>query len=134
MFRDDIDIQFVDQFGQPVHQRFAGKQALFLRTAAQDQFRDAADPGILRDLNGRIFSIDGGDPGPQFFGQTQIGLKPAVGGLVLRLEIRRFDKESGQTAVKGLGQPGTGANDSDVGRGTGQANEDSLFTGKKRSR
>lgn len=85
--------------------------------APHDDFRDTADPGVLRDLFRRVRAIDGGDLCAQLFRQAQVAPQAfdILSGQLLGL--RCLDKERREAAVERLGHPGGRADHLGVGGG-----------------
>lgn len=126
LIRDDIDIQVRGQVVEPVHQVFRAAQALLPGAAAQDNFGDAADAGILRNLHRRVIAVGRGDPRAQFLRQMHIVADPF--SVIARQggKFRGLHKQGRKRAVEGPCHPGGGANDLGVGGGAGQADQDVL--------
>ena len=115
--RNDIHIQ-VRPLDQPVGQTFLPDPGVLpVIHAPHDDFRDTADPGVLRDLFRRVRTIDGGDLCAQLFRQAQVAPQAfdILSGQLLGL--RCLDKERREAAVERLGHPGGRADHLGVGGG-----------------
>ena len=128
LIRDDIDVQIRCQFVQPVHQILGAAETGTPGAAAQHDFGNAADAGILRDLYCRVVAVGGGDFGAQFLGQMHIVADPLPVLVRQGRKLGRLHKKRGKRGVEGFCHPGGGPDDLGVGGGGGEADQD-MFAG-----